>query len=360
MQSLRYLRAINTDIKQLPGSVDMLRYLVSFQVGGRNLEAERSFSQRRVHRIESLSISISILSLAYCGLSEDDIPRNIGSLSNLRTLILSGNSFHCLPFDFSKLQFLEHLHLNDSENLQTLPSVSNLENLKYLELRNCQMLVKITGLDMYSLVSIWKIDILDCNTLQNPFTEGFFSTHAVSRTHLEILQVYVRGNEIPEWCCNKVTALSICFTMPKHKKDYKFLGMVLWVVCDFWNVSPDLVFFVAVANKNSLVFPWYDHYNRPKFHGEVSCVYYIPCITSSFAGEEITVKECSGKVTVKKMGIHLLYLDQHGDVTSLPAIVNHSHSQMTEIGQENKLSVGGKKPKKSFKQRISSLASNLS
>ncbi|WMV48342.1 hypothetical protein MTR67_041727 [Solanum verrucosum] len=178
MQSLRHLDAQDTGIKQLPGSVEMLRNLKSLQVGGRNLEAKRRVYQKRSHHIESLPISISRLSLRYCGFSDADIPRDIGTLSNLHDLDLRGNSFLYLPFDFSKLPWLKSLRLNDCVNLQTLPSISNLEYLEILELRNCQKLVKITGLD--NLPSIQEIDTLNCTSLQNPFNEGFFSAHALS------------------------------------------------------------------------------------------------------------------------------------------------------------------------------------
>ncbi|XP_055813928.1 disease resistance protein RUN1-like [Solanum dulcamara] len=136
MQSLRHLLASDTGIKELPGSVKMLRNLIHFEVG-------RSFSRKRVCRIEYLSNFIFILRLPYCGFSEADIPRDIGSLSNLTILDLSGYGFLYLPFDFSELPLLMSLYLNDCENLETLPSVSNLEKLEILELRNCKKLVKL-------------------------------------------------------------------------------------------------------------------------------------------------------------------------------------------------------------------------
>lgn len=67
---------------------------------------------------------------------------DIGSLSSLISLDLSGNSFLRLPFDFSKLRFLKELCLNDCENLQTLPPVSNLEILE-LELQKIGLDYKV-------------------------------------------------------------------------------------------------------------------------------------------------------------------------------------------------------------------------
>uniref|UniRef100_A0A1S4DNW8 TMV resistance protein N-like n=1 Tax=Nicotiana tabacum TaxID=4097 RepID=A0A1S4DNW8_TOBAC len=148
MKSLRFLYASYTSIKQLPRSVEMLRNLERLEVGGQKSEAKRSTFRRGVRQIQySLPTFVSYLSLTYCNLSEDDIPKDIGSLSSLEYLDLSGNSFYCLPFDFSKLRLLKVLSLNDCENLQKLPSVSNLEYLERIGLYNCQKLVKITELD---------------------------------------------------------------------------------------------------------------------------------------------------------------------------------------------------------------------
>ncbi|XP_049388263.1 disease resistance protein RUN1-like [Solanum stenotomum] len=336
MQSLRSLFAQDTGIKRLPGSVEMLRNLHELLVGGRNLEAKRSFSRRRVCRIESLPNFISWLRLPYFGFSEDDIPRDIGRLSNLHLLDLSGNSFPYLPFDFSKLPLLIYLCLNDCKNLQTLPSLSNLEYLEILELRNCQKLVKITGLDY--LPSIGKMDLINCTSLQNPLNEGFFSAPALSfpsRKHElyeQQLQIYLECNEIPDWCNNKVTTPYICLTMPTVHDNNKFLGMVIWFVCRLCDVHELKHFVVTVAHIKRPDLPWI-WFDRSDGHREVSCVY---CFSYSndrpfygmkiIGGEQITVEDETGGGIVKKIGIHLLYSDQHGNVTSFPAVVDHSYT----------------------------------
>ncbi|PHT39324.1 hypothetical protein CQW23_22897 [Capsicum baccatum] len=225
MQDLTSLLASNTGIVHLPESVEMLRDLVTLELGSRNVEAKRStISRKRVHRVESLSTSISSLILTYCGFSEGDIPRDIRSLSSLIYLNLSGNSFCCLPFDFSKLRLLEYLCLNDCENLQTLPSVSHLERFWTFEIANCQKLVDVTGMD--NLPSIERINMVNCTSLQNPFDEGFFS------------------------------APTLPFQCRKHP--------------------------------------------NPIMEG----------------GEEIQIAEFGEEFTIKKIGIHLLYLDQHGTMAT--------------------------------------------
>ncbi|KAH0636555.1 hypothetical protein KY289_036470, partial [Solanum tuberosum] len=134
--------------------------------------------------------SLEYLNISYCS-SLQTLPVDIGDLS--------GNNFLYVLFDFSKLPLLMSLCLNDCENLQTLPSISNLEYLEILELRNCEKLVKITVLD--NLPSIQKIDMINCTSMQIPFDEGFFSAPALSipsrkYPEYEGLQIDVQSNEI--------------------------------------------------------------------------------------------------------------------------------------------------------------------
>nr|XP_016505080.1 PREDICTED: TMV resistance protein N-like [Nicotiana tabacum] len=326
MKSLRHLDACRTGIKQLPKSVEMLKNLVALIVGGRKFEAKRSISGRGVHQIQySLSTFVSRLSLTY--LSEADIPRNIGSLSSLVILDLSGNSFYCLPFDLSMLRLLEELYLNDCENLQTLPSVSNLEKLERIELKNCQKLVKITELD--NLPSIRWINMMNCSSMQNPFNEGLFSAPALyaSRNdrNMRDLEIYLECNEIPEWCRNQVTASSICLTMPTHNNDEcNFLGMVLWFVIDSLDAALYPSFWISIGHKETLIVPYPPLVLLHDGQREVSCVYYISFLHKAFDGGE-RIEVGPRGVTVKKIGIHLLYLDQNGNVISLPGDVDHSY-----------------------------------
>nr|XP_016507157.1 PREDICTED: disease resistance protein TAO1-like [Nicotiana tabacum] len=329
MKSLRYLDAYGTSIKQLPRSVEMLRNLERLVVGGQKLKAKRSISGG-VYRLQySLPAFISYLSLTYCNLSEADIPRDIESLTSLQILDLTGNSFHCLPIDFSKLQLLKELCLEDCENLQTLPSVSNLENLAAIGLKNCQKLVKITELD--NLPSIRWIDMINCSSLQNPFNEGFFSAPALfalsehARYVNDNISIYLECKEIPEWCRNQVTASSMCLTMPAHNNDeYNFLGMVLWFVFDV-PCNDDPSFWIGIGHKLTPIVMW-----ALEEHKELTFAYYISYLDEPFDGQMMKggekIEVWSEDFTIKKIGIHLLYLDQHGNVISLSGDVDHSYS----------------------------------
>lgn len=116
------------------------------------------------------------------------------------------------------------------------------------------------------------------------------------------------------------------FDMSTVHNEYKLLGVVHWFVCHF-SPSCSLQFVVTVARGKQLVFEL-----TPKFNGEASYVFYLCCLKRPFdglkikGGEKITVEVMPNKAIVKKIGIHLLYLNQHGNVTSLPAVVDHSYT----------------------------------
>ncbi|XP_049407065.1 disease resistance protein RUN1-like isoform X3 [Solanum stenotomum] len=152
------------------------------------------------------------------------------------------------------------------------------------------------------------------------------------------VKINLESNEIPDWCSNKVTAPSICLTMPTLHNN-KFLGMVLWFVCHHCDVDELEQFVVTVAHIKRSGLPWIWHisgshevFDISGSH-EVSCVYYLSSANDEpfkglniKGGEQITVEDGSDGGIAKKIGIHLLYLDQHGNVTSLPGVVDHSYT----------------------------------
>lgn len=81
--------------------------------------------------------------------------------------------------------------------------------------------------------------------------------------------------------------------MPIHNEEYKFLGMVLWFVCDIWDVSSFPYFVVTVAHKE-LFLTWNRYIETSELH-EVSRVYYISHLNRPLNGLMIvTVMECNG------------------------------------------------------------------
>ncbi|SIQ06665.1 leucine-rich repeat domain-containing protein [Chryseobacterium sp. RU33C] len=116
--------------------------------------------------------NLKYLSLKNLHLKE--IPKEIGSLTNLKVLDLSGNDFEVLPPSFIKLNDLEELFLNDEKNIdlsKNVDLISKMNNLKILHIEN-DKLKKLPN-------NFWKLN------------------------HLE--SIYLNGNQLKE------------FTLPKEK-----------------------------------------------------------------------------------------------------------------------------------------------
>ncbi|GMN56988.1 hypothetical protein TIFTF001_026095 [Ficus carica] len=65
--------------------------------------------------------SLISLNLSHCNLQEGAIPNDIGCLSSLQNLDLSGNNFKVIPESFSQLSKLRELDLSDCRELMCLP-----------------------------------------------------------------------------------------------------------------------------------------------------------------------------------------------------------------------------------------------
>ncbi|KAM3327196.1 hypothetical protein P3S67_002322 [Capsicum chacoense] len=262
-------------------------------------EAFKQMKKLRVLIINELRISgdFMLLSKEIRWLSWQKCPLNYippdFPAANLVVLDMRGSDIEEFGLNLQCCKKLKELNLSYCKRLSKTSNFSGARSLEILQLQycnlsdtgiaNCQRLVKITELD--NLPSIESINMCNCSFLQNPFNEGFFSAPALSfpsrNNPYQGLQIYLECNEIPDWCSDKVTAPSICFTMPKHK--YKFLGMVLWFICDGWNQSHFRYLIVTVAHKERFL-TWNRHIETPILHGEVSRVYYISHSNRPFNG----------------------------------------------------------------------------
>ncbi|KAH0711985.1 hypothetical protein KY289_007944 [Solanum tuberosum] len=156
----------------------------------------------------------------------------------LRWLSWKGCPLKCVPSIFPAEKFvvlnmrgsniqefglnLQRLDLSDYKRLRSTPNFKGSRSLETLWLQNCSSLKEIHP-------SIGNLDRLICLMKQS-------------------LRINLECNEIPDWCSNKVTAPSICLTMPTvHNKEYKFSGMVLWFVYPLCDVILLQHFIVTVA-----------------------------------------------------------------------------------------------------------------
>ncbi|CAN6564220.1 unnamed protein product [Malus baccata var. baccata] len=114
MISLRTLEADDTDIREVPPSIVRLKILTRLSLSG----VESIHLPHSLHGLNSLRE----LDLSCCGLADDEIPKDLGSLISLQYLNLEENNFHTLP-SLRGLSNLEMLLLGGCRNLHPVPDV---------------------------------------------------------------------------------------------------------------------------------------------------------------------------------------------------------------------------------------------
>jgi Leucine-rich repeat (LRR) protein len=112
-----------------------------------------------LYSLSDLSSLIS-LDLSYCNLSDGAIPNDLGYLSSLEILNLSGNEFGRIPDSICQLSNLESLYLINCNWLQSLPKLPL--SLTYLYVENCPMLESSSKLLFTGTLSE-KLALTDCS-----------------------------------------------------------------------------------------------------------------------------------------------------------------------------------------------------
>ncbi|KAK4736724.1 hypothetical protein R3W88_000421 [Solanum pinnatisectum] len=111
--------------------------------------------------------SLEDLDLGYCNLIDGGLPEDIGSLSSLKKLYLTGNRFEHLPRSIAQLGDLRLLYLSDCPNLKEFPQVNDgLRSLEDLDLSYCNLVDGGLPEDIGSLSSLKKLH-LDGNNFEH-------------------------------------------------------------------------------------------------------------------------------------------------------------------------------------------------
>ncbi|XP_059430025.1 TMV resistance protein N-like [Corylus avellana] len=207
--------------------------------------------------------SLIFLDLSYCNLSDGAIPNDLGHLSSLEIVNLSGNKFARIPDSICQLSNLESLYLRNCSRLQALPKLPL--SLIYLYVENCPLLEMFSDQTYLRTLS----DILTitdcslaalyidydggspCNILQLDLrrhlqTEGywrrFFGTKVICGSWL--------GPGIPKWFNNKSASSSVKLEMhPDLNDNREWKGCALFVVYEVHEHE----------KSNSMIFESTDH-----------------------------------------------------------------------------------------------------
>ncbi|XP_048430265.1 disease resistance protein RPV1-like [Pyrus x bretschneideri] len=192
------------------------------------------------------------LNLEECNLCEGAIPDDIGFLSSLERLNLSGNHMVSLPASIGGLSKLRDLNLENcnpcegaipddigflsslailnlsGNHFVSLPtSISGLFKLLYFDLRNCKRLQQLPAIPLNSYLSINTENCTSLKMLQDlPHAcslRSFWLTAELPHFE-EYLNIVIPGSEIPEWFNNQSMGDSVIEKLPSPSCNSKVVG----------------------------------------------------------------------------------------------------------------------------------------
>ncbi|CAL2236091.1 unnamed protein product [Prunus armeniaca] len=247
MVSLTTLLADNTAIRKVPSTILRLTNLKYLSLCGLKASPSNSLPSlfwswvlpRKITKPTNLLppslrglTSLQRLSLEDCNLTDDAIPKDLGSLFSLQELNLQSNSFRSLPSSLNGLSKLRRLILDYCANLNAIPELPN--NLKSLEARNCTSLERIPNLSEISnmdtlsltncsklieipgLVKLLKslrfIRMEGCSNISDALKENILQGWTVSGFG----GIFLPGNNIPEWFPYVDEGASVFFEVPQN------------------------------------------------------------------------------------------------------------------------------------------------
>ncbi|KAJ9700898.1 hypothetical protein PVL29_006295 [Vitis rotundifolia] len=202
--NLTSLRKLSVDtcpnFKKLPDNLGRLQSLLYLRVG--HLDSMN-------FPLPSLSGLCSLLKLYACNIRE--IPNEIFYLSSLRGLCLAGNHFSRIPDGISQLYNLRHLDLSHCKMLQHIPELPS--GLMCLHVHHCTSLENLSSQSNLLWSSLFKC----------------FRSKIQGREFARNFTTFIAGsNGIPEWISHQKSGFKITMKLPwSWYENDDFLGVVL-------------------------------------------------------------------------------------------------------------------------------------
>ncbi|XP_021802324.1 TMV resistance protein N-like [Prunus avium] len=264
MNNLSYLSLDGTAIEEIPSSIERLvglvrliisncKSLLSLPSGISNLKCLKDLVMEGCTKIDKIlgemvlsSLNrLESLDLGNCNIGEGIIRDDIGLLSSLVELILSGNNFVSLPSSIRFLSKLKFLMLEGCERLEQLPDLPPFRStFLHVSVNNCTSLTRLSDPSRLSGgANVYDFDFTCLNCFKLVEDEGW-----INRIFAMILRAYFLvftlgnkyflsngivypGSEIPEWFSNRSVGDSITVELPlppQPRSDW--VGIALCVV----------------------------------------------------------------------------------------------------------------------------------
>ncbi|KAK2639901.1 hypothetical protein Ddye_027696 [Dipteronia dyeriana] len=234
LKSLKRLQVEGSAVDQLPTSITCLE----------NLESLCCSGCRGLTRLPPLSGLHSLRTLRSNNCNLIEIHEDIGCLSSLKRLELSGNMFESLPKSIKQLSKLKILSLRDCKMLRSLPEFP--EGLKCLEAMDCDQLcqvpdasefVRCINSKSHHFVNFIFTNSLNLKAVSNVFEESLRIMQLKEKDSgkpSNRFSFYLSGSEIPEYFSYRSLESSVnTQVLWKDLVNRKFLGFAICAVLAF-------------------------------------------------------------------------------------------------------------------------------
>ncbi|CAL9020267.1 unnamed protein product [Prunus brigantina] len=257
MECLQRLELYGTSIRQLPCSIVGLQKLWALCLGGCGSQPNKSrfwwglsgLYERKTFVFSSLDgvLSLTCLNLSDCGLCEGDIPNDIGCLSSLVELKLSGNNFVSLPASIGCLSKLKLFWVNGCQRLQQLPDLTSNSSLVDINIAGCTSLKMLPHLTYCrDEEAIHECIFISANCFVLVRNEGCNNIILkMLQRYLQVIprpafryqfQIVTPGRQIPDWFSNQCLGDSLTMDLPLDSC-IRWMGIAL---CAVFEVQADL------------------------------------------------------------------------------------------------------------------------
>ncbi|XP_021800414.1 TMV resistance protein N-like [Prunus avium] len=247
MESLTKLQLYGTSIRQLPRSVVGLKKLDMLDLGRSGSQPNKSrflWGLSGLYQNRNGLLSLKFLNLSNRGLCEGDLPSDIGCLSSLEALDLSGSNFVSLPASIGCLSKLELFRVNGCQSLEQLPDLSNLISLVEIDIAGCTSLKMLPHLSSNCTSIRFRMSCANCFVLVDNEGSDSIILKMLQR-YLQLIprplyrnqfEIVTPGREIPEWFSNQSLGDSVTVELPLDSCT-TWMGIAL---CAAFEVQADL------------------------------------------------------------------------------------------------------------------------